>query len=105
MSRTKLLCNVSTKEYFRLTDDENDTTLYPQIWYRTGYFVKRDGHKKHECNQQNGEKNISFINATRRVYPLDEAEAEEIRMAMADAARACDEKKSERKVIGNDGTT
>lgn len=87
-TRTRLICNLGTRDFFRLTDDENDRTLYPQIWYRTGYFLKRDGCKKYECYQQNGEKNISFINATRRVYPLDKAEAEEIRKAMAEAAGA-----------------
>ena len=27
-ARTKLICNLSETDYFRLTDDENDRTLY-----------------------------------------------------------------------------
>ena len=99
-TRTRLICNLGTRDFFRLTDDENDKTLYPQIWYRKKYFIRRDGCKKYECHQQNGEKNIDFINATRRVYPLDKAEAEEIRKAMIEAAKAYDEKKkTEREIM------
>jgi hypothetical protein len=86
MSNSKLLCNLSTKSLFRLTDNENDTRVYPQIWRRTVIFLRREGKKKYECYQVNGEKYISFIPGSNRVFPLSEAEAEEILAAMREAA-------------------
>ena len=87
-ARTKRICNMNVTELFRLTDDENDRTLYPQIWYRTGFFLMQDGKKKIECYQLNGEKNIDFFPATRRVFPLDKAETQAIWKALAEAAGA-----------------
>ncbi|MBQ1791667.1 MAG: hypothetical protein II008_15940 [Oscillospiraceae bacterium] len=86
-ARTRLICNLGTRDFFRLTDDETDTTLYPQIWYRTDYTVKRDGKKKYECYQQNGEKLISFMSGNTRVFHLDKAEAAQIWKAMEEAAK------------------
>ena len=86
--RTKLICNLGTRDFFRLTDDETDTTLYPQIWYRTDYFVVRNGRKKYECYQQNGEKLIDFMSGNTRVFPLDKAVSEEIWKGMVEAAKA-----------------
>ena len=87
-ARTRLICNLGTRDFFRLTDDESDTTLYPQIWYRTDYTVKRDGKKKYECYQANGEKYVSFMPGNTRVFPLDKAEAAQIWKDMEEAAKA-----------------
>ena len=87
-ARTRLICNLGTRDLFRFTDDETDTKLYPQIWYRTNDFVVRNGRKKYECYQQNGEKLIDFMSGNTRVFPLDKAVSEEIWKGMVEAAKA-----------------
>ena len=72
MSKSKLICNLSDKDLFRLTDDETDAVLYPQIWYRTKFSIKQDGKRKIECHQVDGLKLIDFLPAQQRVYLVDQ---------------------------------
>ena len=73
--RTRLICNLSEKDRFRLTDDEKNQTLYNTIWRKTEHSIKRCGKKLIECRTIDSTDLVDLIPASQRVYLVEDESA------------------------------
>lgn len=70
--KSKLICNLSENDLFRLTDDETDMCQYPIIWRRTRNSIKKDGKRQIECHQVDGLNLIDFLPSQQRVFLVED---------------------------------